>query len=140
MNTIIGVLITFLVIILVLYLVNMLPIDGRAKQIVRVIVIILGVISLLNISPSFEPTFTIAIATRRANFGSGACRARFDLALTSYAAGRDRARVLACYRTRTKSAPRAGCQQLRLPSPSSCTGIAMVPTRAGSTRHAAFCR
>ena len=30
MNVIIGVLITFLVIILVLYLVNMLPIDGRA--------------------------------------------------------------------------------------------------------------
>jgi hypothetical protein len=48
MNTIIGVLITFLVIILVLYLVNMLPLDGRAKQIVRVIVIILGVISLLK--------------------------------------------------------------------------------------------
>jgi hypothetical protein len=48
MNIIIGVLITFLVIILVLYLVNMLPIDGRAKQIVRVIVIILGVISLLK--------------------------------------------------------------------------------------------
>ena len=48
MNTIISVLITFLVIILVLYLVNMLPIDGRAKQIVRVIVIILGVISLLK--------------------------------------------------------------------------------------------
>jgi hypothetical protein len=42
------VLITFLVVILVLYLVNMLPIDGRAKQIVRVIVIILGVISLLK--------------------------------------------------------------------------------------------
>ena len=35
MNVIIGVLITFLVVILVLYLVNMLPIDGRAKQIVR---------------------------------------------------------------------------------------------------------
>ena len=35
MNAIIGVLITFLVIILVLYLINMLPIDGRAKQIVR---------------------------------------------------------------------------------------------------------
>lgn len=48
MNTIIGVLITFLVIILVLYLVNMLPIDGRAKQIVRVIVIIIGIISLLK--------------------------------------------------------------------------------------------
>ena len=41
-------LITFLVIILVLYLVNMLPIDGRAKQIVRIIVIIIGVISLLK--------------------------------------------------------------------------------------------
>ncbi|HYY36417.1 MAG TPA: Thivi_2564 family membrane protein [Xanthobacteraceae bacterium] len=48
MNTLIGVLITFLVVILVLYLVNMLPLDGRAKQIVRVIVIILGVISLLK--------------------------------------------------------------------------------------------
>ena len=48
MNVIIGVLITFLVIILVLYLVNMLPIDGRAKQICRVVVIILGVISLLK--------------------------------------------------------------------------------------------
>jgi hypothetical protein len=48
MNVISGVLITFLVIILVLYLVNMLPIDGRAKQIVRIIVIIIGVISLLK--------------------------------------------------------------------------------------------
>ena len=48
MNVIIGVLITFLVIILVLYLVNMLPIDGRAKQIVRILVIIIGVISLLK--------------------------------------------------------------------------------------------
>ena len=44
----ISILITFLVIILVLYLINMLPLDGRAKQIVRVIVIILGVISLLK--------------------------------------------------------------------------------------------
>ncbi len=48
MNVIIGVLITFLVIILVLYLINMLPLDGRAKQIVRVIVIIIGIISLLK--------------------------------------------------------------------------------------------
>jgi hypothetical protein len=45
---IVGVLVTFLVIILVLYLINMLPIDGRAKQICRVIVIILGVLSLLK--------------------------------------------------------------------------------------------
>jgi len=44
----IGALITFLVVILVLYLINLLPIDGRAKQIARVIVIILGVISLLK--------------------------------------------------------------------------------------------
>ncbi len=48
MNMLIGVLVTFLVIILVLYLINMLPLDGRAKQIVRVIVIVIGVISLLK--------------------------------------------------------------------------------------------
>jgi hypothetical protein len=48
MNTLIGVLITFVVVILVLYLVNLLPLDGRAKQIVRVIVIIIGIISLLK--------------------------------------------------------------------------------------------
>ena len=53
MNVIIGVLITFLVIILVLYLVNMLPIDGRARQIVRVIVIIIGVLSLLSYLVNF---------------------------------------------------------------------------------------
>jgi hypothetical protein len=44
----VSVLITFLVVILVLYLINMLPLDGRAKQICRVIVIVLGVISLLK--------------------------------------------------------------------------------------------
>nr|WP_167561247.1 Thivi_2564 family membrane protein [Bradyrhizobium sp. AS23.2] len=44
----VGVLVTFLVVILVLYLINMLPIDGRAKQIARVIVIIIGVVSLLK--------------------------------------------------------------------------------------------
>ena len=48
MNLLISVLITFLVIILILYLINMLPIDGRAKQIVRVIVIVIGIISLLG--------------------------------------------------------------------------------------------
>jgi len=45
----ISALVTFLVVILVLYLVNMLPVDGRAKQIIRIIVIIIGVISLLRI-------------------------------------------------------------------------------------------
>jgi hypothetical protein len=48
LRMLIGALITFLVVILVLYLINLLPIDGRAKQIARVIVIILGVISLLK--------------------------------------------------------------------------------------------
>jgi hypothetical protein len=43
-----SVLITFVVVILVLYLVNMLPIDGRAKQIIRIVVIIIGVLSLLR--------------------------------------------------------------------------------------------
>ena len=48
MNTLIGALITFVVILLVLYLVTILPLDSRAKQIVRVIVIIIGIISLLK--------------------------------------------------------------------------------------------
>lgn len=48
MGLLINVLITFLVIILVLYLVNMLPVDGRAKQIIRVIVILIGVLYLLR--------------------------------------------------------------------------------------------
>jgi hypothetical protein len=48
MGLLISALITFLIVILVLYLVNMLPIDGRAKQIVRVIVIIIGILSLLR--------------------------------------------------------------------------------------------
>ncbi|MCK1655009.1 hypothetical protein IVA88_26700 [Bradyrhizobium sp. 149] len=44
----VGVLVTFLVVILVLYLINMLPMDGRAKQIARIIVIIIGIVSLLK--------------------------------------------------------------------------------------------
>jgi len=44
----ISALVTFLVVILILYLINMLPLDGRAKQIARVVVIVLGVISLLK--------------------------------------------------------------------------------------------
>lgn len=44
----IGILITVLVIVLVLWLIGMLPVDGRAKQIARVIVIIIGIISLLK--------------------------------------------------------------------------------------------
>ena len=48
MSILISILITFLVIILVLYLINLLPLDGRTRQIVRVIVIIIGVLSLLR--------------------------------------------------------------------------------------------
>ena len=48
MSLLISILITFVVIILVLYLINLLPIDGRAKQIVRVIVIVIGILSLLK--------------------------------------------------------------------------------------------
>jgi hypothetical protein len=43
-----GALITFLIVILILYLINLLPLDGRAKQIARVVVIILGIVSLLK--------------------------------------------------------------------------------------------
>ena len=38
----------FLVIVLVLYLVQRLPLDARAKQIVQIIVIIIGIVSLLK--------------------------------------------------------------------------------------------
>ena len=44
----ISALVTFLVVILILYLINLLPLDSRAKQIARVVVIVLGIISLLK--------------------------------------------------------------------------------------------
>jgi len=47
-SLLIGILITFLVIILVLYLVQRLPLDARARQIAQTIVIIIGIISLLK--------------------------------------------------------------------------------------------
>jgi hypothetical protein len=48
MNLLISVLITFVVVILILYLVERLPLDGRTRQIVRVIVIIIGILALLR--------------------------------------------------------------------------------------------
>lgn len=48
MSVIIGILITFLVVVLVLYLIQRLPIDAKARQIARIIVIIIGVVSLLK--------------------------------------------------------------------------------------------
>ena len=49
----VNALITFVVVILILYLINMLPLDSRAKQIARVVVIIIGVISLLRLIEVF---------------------------------------------------------------------------------------
>ena len=48
MGLIISILITFLVVVLVLYLIDRLKLDRKTKQIVRVIVIIIGVLSLLK--------------------------------------------------------------------------------------------
>ncbi len=53
MDILIRALITFVVVLLVLYLVNMLPIKGRAKDIVGVIVIIIGILSLLSYVVNF---------------------------------------------------------------------------------------
>ncbi len=56
----ISALVTFLVVILILYLINLLPLDGRAKQIARVVVIVIGIISLLKLLAVFS-----AIARRQ---------------------------------------------------------------------------
>src|SRR5258706_370018 len=50
----IGALITFLVVILILYLINLLPIDGRAKQIARVVVIVIGEFAPLLLGLAFK--------------------------------------------------------------------------------------
>jgi hypothetical protein len=47
-SILIGILTTFVVIILVLYLITLLPIEARLKQILRAIVIILGILSLVR--------------------------------------------------------------------------------------------
>lgn len=47
-STLVSILITFLVIVLVLWLIARLPVGGSAKQIAQVIVIIIGIISLLK--------------------------------------------------------------------------------------------
>ncbi|MEN5083590.1 Thivi_2564 family membrane protein [Bosea sp. TWI1241] len=48
MNILISLFITVLVIGLVLYLVRMLPLDGNIKNVLQIIVIIIGIISLLR--------------------------------------------------------------------------------------------
>jgi hypothetical protein len=53
MYILIRALVTFIVVLLILYLVNMLPISGRGREIVRVIIIIIGVLSLLGYLVNF---------------------------------------------------------------------------------------
>jgi hypothetical protein len=48
MSLLVNVLITVLVIVVLLYLVRMLPINRRAKEVVRLIVIILGILSIIR--------------------------------------------------------------------------------------------
>jgi hypothetical protein len=48
MSVLIGILITFLVVVLILWLVQRLPVDARLKQIIQIVVIIIGIISLLK--------------------------------------------------------------------------------------------
>ncbi|MDX8514971.1 Thivi_2564 family membrane protein [Mesorhizobium captivum] len=48
LSILIGILITFLVVILVLYLIQRLPLDGRTRQIAQIVVIIIGIVSLLR--------------------------------------------------------------------------------------------
>ena len=48
-NLLISALVTVLVVILILYLVDRLPVDSRMKQIIRVIVILIGVLSLIRL-------------------------------------------------------------------------------------------
>ena len=63
----ISALVTFLVVILILYLINLLPLDGRAKQIARVVVIIIGIISLLKYARG-------VLASRPQQKSPGGCR------------------------------------------------------------------
>ncbi len=44
----VALLITFLVIVLVLYLINLLPLDPQAMTIARAIVIVVGIVALLR--------------------------------------------------------------------------------------------
>lgn len=48
MSLLINVLVTILVVGLIIYLIGMLPIDGRMKQIARIIVIVIGILALLR--------------------------------------------------------------------------------------------
>lgn len=48
MSVLVSILITFLIVILILYLVQRLPVDGRVRQIIQLVVIVIGILSLLR--------------------------------------------------------------------------------------------
>ena len=48
MSGLISILITFLVVVLILWLIQRLPLDGRIRQILQIVVIIIGIVSLLR--------------------------------------------------------------------------------------------
>jgi hypothetical protein len=48
MSVLIGILITFLVVVLILWLVQRLPVEARLKQILQIVVIVIGIIALLK--------------------------------------------------------------------------------------------
>ena len=60
MSVLISILITFLVIVLILWLVQRLPIVARMRQILQIVVIIIGIISLLK----YLAVFYVALGTR----------------------------------------------------------------------------
>ncbi|WIY54027.1 hypothetical protein O9Z70_05730 [Devosia sp. YIM 151766] len=47
-STLISILITFLVVVLILWLTQRLPVDGRVRQIIQIVVIVVGIIALLR--------------------------------------------------------------------------------------------
>jgi hypothetical protein len=48
MSVLISILITFLVVVLILWLVQRLPVEARIRQIIQIVVIVIGIISLLK--------------------------------------------------------------------------------------------
>jgi hypothetical protein len=48
MATLVSILITFLVVVLILWLVQRLPIEARIRQILQIVVIVIGIVSLLK--------------------------------------------------------------------------------------------
>lgn len=48
-NTLISAVVTVLVVVLILYLVDRLPVDGRLRNIIRIVIVVIGIISLVRL-------------------------------------------------------------------------------------------